>query len=325
MSNIHSTKYGKYYNKIKEFYSLGYKPKKISELLKGELSSVQVSKIAYRLGLTRQSKDDSYKEIDDKAYEMYLSGMSQTKIAESLGVDQQSMTLRLKRYYNINILPDGKKHFNNTYFHNIDTKDKAYWLGFLLTDGYVSKGNDFELGIQKQDEKHLEKFKNAIESEHTIQQRFTHCGDKLFPSVRISIKDLSFVTDLKNHGCINKKSFTVELPKLDNHELYRDLIEGIFDGDGTVGIYNDYLQCSICSASEKFLKEIQEVILQDVGKLFSLRKYRNLYVLTSISEKKAYKFLKYIYSKTSLYLDRKYNKYLEFCRLRNIPQDSLDY
>lgn len=36
-----------------------------------------------------------------------------------------------KRQYNV----------NDSYFHTIDSEDKAYWLGFLYADGYITEGN----------------------------------------------------------------------------------------------------------------------------------------------------------------------------------------
>lgn len=32
-------------------------------------------------------------------------------------------------------------------FHTIDTEEKAYWLGFLCADGYVSKNSQIEVGL----------------------------------------------------------------------------------------------------------------------------------------------------------------------------------
>ena len=50
---------------------------------------------------------------------------------------------------------------NSNYFTNIDSSEKAYWLGFMYADGTVSsKTNTIALGLK--DEEHVEKFKQAI-------------------------------------------------------------------------------------------------------------------------------------------------------------------
>lgn len=43
-----------------------------------------------------------------------------------------------------------------TYFENIDTEEKAYWLGFLYADGYVNANEDkIELCLAEKDFHHL--------------------------------------------------------------------------------------------------------------------------------------------------------------------------
>ena len=49
--------------------------------------------------------------------------------------------------------------FNENVFDSIDTEEKAYWLGFIFADGYISlKGNSFELSLKGSDSEHLDKF-----------------------------------------------------------------------------------------------------------------------------------------------------------------------
>ena len=52
------------------------------------------------------------------------------------------------------------------YFEKIDTKEKAYWLGYLFADGYIQilKNNSrrIEMYIQKKDEWLINKFAECI-------------------------------------------------------------------------------------------------------------------------------------------------------------------
>ena len=53
--------------------------------------------------------------------------------------------------------------YDESYFKNIDTEEKAYWLGFLYADGYVRKrqrNSEMRLKLGIKDLDHLEKFKN---------------------------------------------------------------------------------------------------------------------------------------------------------------------
>lgn len=102
-------------------------------------------------------------------------------------------------------------------FKNIDTEEKAYWLGFLYADGSVSsKENKIELGLAKKDYHHIEKFKNFIGIDNKI------CYRKTTKSYRYSFRSQSCKEDLIEKGCVPKKSLILRYPtydQLDNIEL----------------------------------------------------------------------------------------------------------
>ena len=50
----------------------------------------------------------------------------------------------------------GKVPFNECSFDTIDTEEKAYWLGFMYADGYISsKNNQIGLSLAVKDIEHL--------------------------------------------------------------------------------------------------------------------------------------------------------------------------
>src|SRR5690606_3697907 len=52
---------------------------------------------------------------------------------------------------------------NHDFFDEIDTEEKAYFLGFMMADGSVDKrGGSFKIVIHKQDEHILEEFRDLI-------------------------------------------------------------------------------------------------------------------------------------------------------------------
>lgn len=63
------------------------------------------------------------------------------------------------------------------YFDTIDNENKAYWLGFIYADGWVSSnGRSYEVGIElgAKDIIHLEKFKKCINSRSNIISTHKH-------------------------------------------------------------------------------------------------------------------------------------------------------
>jgi len=130
--------------------------------------------------------------------------------------------------------------FNDTYFENIDTEDKSYWLGFFYADGYVRKRHDsgqFKLKLCKKDKNHIELFKTNIKSEHIITDgvEFFTKNNKKYKSEYslLNIYSLKLVDDLIKHGCVQNKTQKIRFPILKN-ELIQHFIRGYFDGDGCI-------------------------------------------------------------------------------------------
>lgn len=51
-----------------------------------------------------------------------------------------------------------KYTFNENIFSIIDNEEKAYWLGFLYADGYLTDQGLFGCALQEKDKAHLNKF-----------------------------------------------------------------------------------------------------------------------------------------------------------------------
>ena len=78
------------------------------------------------------------KEIDvEEVIRLYTEdNLSASKISKLFNVDVATITNRLK-VNNIEVKKTHRKYLiNKDYFEVIDTEDKAYWLGFLMADGY---------------------------------------------------------------------------------------------------------------------------------------------------------------------------------------------
>lgn len=92
---------------------------------------------------------------------------SLTKISEQFKIDRGFLSNRLKEL-NIEIINyQNKSKFNEHIFDSIDTEEKAYWLGFIFADGYISsRDNAFELSLKAEDKEHLDKFNTFMEHIH---------------------------------------------------------------------------------------------------------------------------------------------------------------
>ena len=254
-------------------------------------------------------------EIVDKYYEEFtLTNKSQSKFAKENGICRQVLSDKFKAKYpyikTLRLEPN-KKNINSEAF-SIINEDSAYWLGMMLTDGYVSKDyKKFELTLK--DKEHIEKFKSFLQSDHKISKRTIVINNKECISWRISIKDDNICKDLKNLGCCNNKSFNVRIPKIDK-KYHKDLIRGILDGDGYIG----QKTAGFCSGNKDFIQDIIDVLEEHDISCGKITHSRNLYsVRIRTANNNAKNFFSFIYDNSNELnrLDRKYNKYLEIAAL----------
>ena len=88
-----------------------------------------------------------------------------TELARHFDVDRRYLKNKLiKKYGYVISRKDGKLNVNSEFFSEINTEEKAYWLGFLTADGYLSREGRLQLCLAEIDKSHIEKYKNDIES-----------------------------------------------------------------------------------------------------------------------------------------------------------------
>lgn len=286
--------------------------------------SEEIGISTYRLSKYLKSKgvkiEKSRKTIKDKyiiGIDMYKNGKSTIQISKELGFNRYRFSQYMKRQ-GIDVVERPQKLlFDNDVFENIDTEEKVYWLGFLYADGSMRYDRKMiELGLSVKDEGHLYKFRSFLNSKHKI----SHRDNKLGKSCRISISDIKLYDDLVKQGCKPKKSLTLTFPteKQVSKHLHRHFIRGYFDGDGSITLTENTVSVNILGTRE-FLEDVKiHVDILKNKQLYPL-KYngldKNTYRIQFEGINDIYLFLEYIYKGSNVYLDRKFNKYLEFiCR-----------
>lgn len=201
--------------------------------------------------------------------------------------------------------------FDHYFFHEINSEEKAYWLGFLFADGCVhdtKKGSgQVSLHLARKDAEHLEHFHKAIGSQNKVHKyqtaaRSVHCSDVM-------------CGDLKSHGCTPRKSLTLEFPVSIPSDLKRHFLRGYFDGDGSVCLVGDRPFVNFVG-TEKFLESIRSLLSLTP----KARKHGNAYILQVSSRNAVSQIDNYLYSGSTVYLAR---KKLIFDKIRNIPKKKL--
>ena len=203
----------------------------------------------------------------------------------------------------------------NSYFDKIDTPEKAYFLGYLFADGYISKttyGTSIGIGLQLQD-------KYIIE---------TLCEQMQIPkkigiyknSAKLQYTDQHTYNNLVSLGiCEDKSHKDFHLPNIPD-ELMNSFILGYFDGDGCITIKSTgYSVVSICCNSKVFLEDVKKWL--DDNKIqtrpITIEKgsrKNNLYILYLSGRENQIRFFDLMYKDSSIYLTRKHDKFMQIPR-----------
>lgn len=206
------------------------------------------------------------------------------------------------------------KDFKNDIFDVIDTEEKAYWLGFIYADGYISKKDCsrnhrylFEIQLAEKDKEHLEKLKLFFNSKKELSYHKIKLKDKEYLSYRLSRQNKQLWESLYNKGVVPQKSLILEFPTEEQvpKSFQLAFIRGYIDGDGciTINSFNDLSYLGLVGTS-KFLDKIEELL----GKGNRYKDGNNFDLRYSINT--AIPILEQLYSNATIYLERKRNRAL---------------
>lgn len=302
----------KYEKAIKEYYESN---KTITELA-NEYNFDRASFSRYMKKNNYEKKKSTVnrpiKKYEEAKTYYLINDISIKKLCEQFNISRKSFSLYLKENkIDIKIKSDNvKRTLNKSFFKNIDTESKAYWLGFIFADGCVTNNNltgNYKLAVELSsvDKHHLIKLKKDIESDAKICKR----KGKEMSSVNISSKEL--IQDLIKYGCIPNKTengyISKEILNL-NNELKNAFIRGFLDGDGFIDKKRYRIIFTIKSL--EVVKSI-ETLLTD----YRYRIVDNISYYRIVIENKEdyYKFLNDIYGNARIFLDRKYDIYKNRC------------
>lgn len=274
-------------------------------------------------------KTKSSPELNSTIISLYISGLDTYQIAEKCGCSQTFVMNTLKRSgierrtthsYTRKYIP------NENFFDVIDTEEKAYTLGFLYADGnnYVRGKHSYQISIalEEGDRFVLERIRGLISPQSPLQfVDYTSKGWK--NQYRLKINSKVLAQQLTKVGCIQTKSLILTWPEwLTNPKLQQHFIRGYFDGDGSLyarkptktGQINWGWQITSTKQFCAIVKDLLENKL-DIHCSQSLPKPKTNQITTTLSiggNLQVRKVLDWLYQDATIYLLRKYEKYLRF-------------
>lgn len=250
----------------------------------------------------KRGRSKELSDLYEKGKEMYLNGKTMAQISKELSISKKSFSLYLHER-----IPDKIRNqriichqeFDKNYFDDIDTADKAYWLGFIYADGNVREGR-MAIEISTKDEQHLYKFKECINGNMPITRRANN------KTCSISLYSVNLAQQLMNKGLVHNKTKEglVEFEKLGEYKF--DFLRGLVDGDGYID--KKRYRLVIVDGSRKMIDYIVENLQEYSPKVVDKKTYC---YITFSQKKNFFELLNKMYSNANIYLDRKYEIYLK--------------
>lgn len=306
--------------KIKEMVESGFANKRIANVL--NIPEKELKKIITEnnFALTHEKFDNI---LIPKIIELYSSGVSAKQLGKKYGIAKS----RVQKWADNEGVLRSKQEamrftfFNENIFDEIDSEEKSYWLGFFYADAYNSEStNTFRIALQKRDTNHLIKLakfiglpENKVESDP---------DDSIYPSSLLRIYSKHFCQNMKDKGCMQGKSFIIKFPTWIDKKYYNSFIRGYFDGDGCLTYRKNQREWKWLLVSTNEMCEFIKNYFDNSFGIKLTKEYisntnNNTYEIVTSGNAKIQKICDILYKNSNIYLDRKYQKYLDLCEFNN--------
>lgn len=169
-------------------------------------------------------KVDRSKEV----VEHYLNnGKFMNRAAKALNLSQGTIARILKQE---GLYESSRYVYNENYFSEIDSHEKAYILGFLITDGCNHEDDgSVSLTLHSQDKEILEQITRKLSPDKVLHKRIV--GNQTHFCMQLSCRKMS--KDLARLGIVQAKTFKIKVQDWMTGEFANSAILGMMDGDGS--------------------------------------------------------------------------------------------
>ena len=277
---------------------------------------------------TKISENDELNMIKDN----YENRLSFNQLQKKYHVSAQRITKIFAKYGLVvqKNIHQGKYSFDRNFFFQ-ENAHLAYFLGWVSSDGYIqTNSNVIGIEIKQSDRKVLEDIREAMKyTRPIIDFERKERGNGVFSKFILENKEIKELL-INKYNIIPRKSskdFCFNFSNL-NKEFWKDYIRGYFDGDGCIKITGvsltfqiDCTSLKMLLAIEKALKEIDNSIYlsvtrrdpQERNTKDNINSKLPLFRLYGYGDN-AKKVFDIIYKDADIYLQRKYDRYLQYMK-----------
>ena len=264
--------------------------------------------------------------------QLYQDGNSTVSIGKMFSVSHKTIAKILEEF-NISRTGVGRRQYalNENYFDVIDTPNKAYILGFLYADGCnFPKKSTISMSLDEGDKEILEKIRVEIGSEKELEyldySNKHDFGYTYKNQYRLLFFSAHMCKSLDAHGMTPNKSLTLSFPNIDD-DLLPHFIRGVFDGDGSIYKHKNNGYTLTVTSTNDFCMSLKDIVEKALGVhccVYDAQNHNGITKVFTISGKIQTKnFLDWIYHDAELFLERKYDRYVQYYFNNTNINDSL--
>ena len=255
----------------------------------------------------------------------FSEGTNYSEVGRKCGVSNDTIKYWCRKLdINPELVIHRKNAVNIHYFDDINTPEKAYWLGFIMADGCICTSSKscpnsrLDIILKDTDGQHLEKLKAALYYSGDIIYKTIYDKrgfETRHAELRVNSKDMCRA--LEKHSVTPRKTGKEEIPNTLPKILYTDFVRGFFDGDGSIakGIKEHQYRFKLGSSSLKIIKQVQSWFAdQGICMNYEVETQYSMpfYILEKSGVNDCLKIFHILYDNAAIYLDRKYNRVQEF-------------
>lgn len=254
-------------------------------------------------------------------------GFSVAKVAETLEMTKTTVrkvllseNILIRTQSEQQLLMNGSGSLKHDAFDTF-TEESMYWIGFIYADGYVHSKNGrylITIDLSTRDKKHLEKFKSFLSAGVSIRDNVRKKGDNIYYTSNITISSKRLFDRLTELGFTNNKTYDAKAHESLIHESA--FWRGVFDGDGWISKSHtrqyDYCWVGLCGTFDTiqtYIEFIKDKITTKVEAPRHKKGTKSNYETAFVNEV-GKKVLELLYKDATVYLERKYETYLEMCQ-----------
>lgn len=260
--------------------------------------------------------------------DLYKQGVSISKIVETLAITKRTVRnilnlegIERRSQSQQQFLDNGSCSLKHDAF-DVLTPEALYWIGFLYADGYIvcnKQGRSIiAIDLSTRDRVHLEKFRLFLSAGVSIRDNIRKRDGKEYSTSNITISSKPIFDKLTALNFTNNKTYdaTVHLDLIQSPDFWR----GLFDGDGWISKTHTrqykYIWVGLCGTKDTvqcfidFVKSnnINTTVIEARHKKSTKNNYETAFV-NNVGKQ----VLDLLYKDATVYLDRKYQTYLEIC------------